>query len=214
MKSSEMEQRLKECNFRLSKMDKLIQELQEENRALSAKIEQLEGKDHQETPCQNGSDTDIAQLNAVIEDNKSNSDERIQHLSDTLYQFVEEQLRAQAESTQLIINEKKNNSDERIQHLSDTLYQFIEEQLRVQAENIQQTINEKKSNSDERIQRLGDELYNYVNEQIRQVVSHVDSTRESLDNRIQITSDEIYACITRSNNKRDERISALENTVK
>ena len=42
MKNSELEQRLKECNYRLSKMDERIKRLEEENEQLLHKLDEIQ----------------------------------------------------------------------------------------------------------------------------------------------------------------------------
>lgn len=112
MKTSDLEQRLKECNYRLSKMDERIKRLEEEN-------EQLKRGENLEIGTTGVSSQEVARL-----------DGRIKALSDELYEYIGSQIRQQVAYT----DENKEHLEKRIKGLSDELYEYIEEQLRKQKE--------------------------------------------------------------------------------
>lgn len=121
MKSSELEQRLKECSFRLSKMDKRIEELENENKTLRNKIERFGNAEIKVETPQNVTEDDIRQLKEMLEVGKADSDTRIQNLSDAIYNYVNEQIRQAIAHT----DSTRESLDNRIQVTSDEIYDCI-----------------------------------------------------------------------------------------
>lgn len=115
MKATELEQRLTECSFRLSKIEQQLKEKEEENAELKSKIFAIEQRMGVSDGTAAGGTEDINQLG-----------NRIQGLSDELYEHIATQVSG--------VNEYMNSNIEsvnnRIQCLSDELYTHLGNVLR------------------------------------------------------------------------------------
>ena len=118
MKNSELEQRLKECNYRLSKMDEENEQLKQNKEVEAVKPEAVK-PEAEKFPM---SSEEVDRLN-----------NRIKALSDELYEYIGNQIRQQASYT----DENKEHLEKRIKGLSDELYEYIGEQIQRQKEFIE-----------------------------------------------------------------------------
>ena len=114
MKAAELEQRLNECTFRLSKIEQQLKDKEEENAELKNKISAMEQK------LENG---DGASFNAENTENDEiiQLGNRIQNLSDELYDHIA----TQVASVNEYMNSNIESVNNRIQCLSDELYTHL-----------------------------------------------------------------------------------------
>lgn len=140
MKSAELEQRIRENSFRISKLNEMLNKLEAENEELKKQMETA----LLEIPCSENTneytDTRITQSHKA--------------LSDELYEYIEKQI-AQVVGHTNHVNEDLSC---RIQQLSDDLYDHIGAQITQVIEHTDH-VNE---NLSDRIQQLSDELYKYI----------------------------------------------------
>ena len=90
MKNSELEQRLKECNYRLSKMDERIKRLEEENEQLKQNKEVEAVKPEAVKPEAIKPEAEKFPMSSEEVDRLNN---RIKALSDELYEYIGNQIR-------------------------------------------------------------------------------------------------------------------------
>lgn len=104
MKKSELEQKVNEASFRLSKLEERLRVLQEENDLLKQKVN--------------------------MSDEQSDHDARIPALSQELYAHIENQVKQLVQ----YIDEYKTFNDNRIHNFSDEIYQYVITQNQVRDE--------------------------------------------------------------------------------
>lgn len=109
-KADELEQRMMELNFRISKMDERIKDIEEENEELRRKLSDMSAREQKQSEPKRFYGMDIELV-----------DSKMKKLSDELYNFVEKQNRELAG----FIDENRSYHERKLKLLSDELYQYI-----------------------------------------------------------------------------------------